>query len=135
MVVGVNGAGKTTTIAKLARRFKSQGKKVILGAADTFRAAAIEQLEVWANRVGVEIVKHQPGADPAAFAYDTIQAGKARGCDVVIIDTAGRLQTKTNLMRELEKIGRVVERELGGRAPEVLLVIDATTGQNALSPS
>ncbi|MGI6567141.1 MAG: signal recognition particle-docking protein FtsY [Firmicutes bacterium] len=133
MVVGVNGAGKTTTIAKLAHRFKSQGKRVILGAADTFRAAAIEQLEVWANRVGVEIIKHQPGADPAAVAYDTIQAGRARGCDVVIIDTAGRLQTKTNLMRELEKIGRVVEKELKGRAAEVLLVVDATTGQNALS--
>jgi len=133
MVVGVNGAGKTTTIAKLAHRFKSQGKRVILGAADTFRAAAIEQLEIWANRVGVEIVKHQPGADPAAVAFDTIQAGRARGCDVVIIDTAGRLQTKTNLMKELEKIGRVVERELQGRTPEVLLVVDATTGQNALS--
>ena len=133
MVVGVNGAGKTTTIAKLAHRFKSQGKRVILGAADTFRAAAIEQLEIWANRVGVEIVKHQPGADPAAVAFDTIQAGRARGCDVVIIDTAGRLQTKTNLMKELEKIGRVVERELEGRTPEVLLVVDATTGQNALS--
>ena len=129
MVVGVNGAGKTTTIAKLAHRFKSQGKRVILGAADTFRAAAIEQLEVWANRVGVEIIKHQPGADPAAVAYDTIQAGRARGCDVVIIDTAGRLQTKTNLMRELEKIGRVVEKELKGRAAEVLLVVMPPQGR------
>lgn len=133
MVVGVNGAGKTTTIGKLAYRFKSQGMKVILGAADTFRAAAIEQLEVWADRVGVDIIKHQPGADPAAVAFDTVQAGRARQCDVMIIDTAGRLQTKTNLMRELEKIGRVIQRETGGREAEVLLVVDATTGQNALS--
>jgi fused signal recognition particle receptor len=133
MVVGVNGAGKTTTIGKLAYRFKSKGKKVLLGAADTFRAAAIEQLEIWANRVGVDIIKHQTGADPAAVAFDAIQAGRARGCDVVIIDTAGRLQTKTNLMRELEKIGRVIERELDGEPAEVLLVVDATTGQNALS--
>ncbi len=133
LVVGVNGAGKTTTIGKLAHRFKSEGHKVILGAGDTFRAAAIEQLEIWAERVGVDIVKHQPGADPAAVAYDAIQAGRARQCDVVIIDTAGRLQTKTNLMRELEKIGRVVEREVGEEGAEVLLVVDATTGQNALS--
>lgn len=133
MVVGVNGAGKTTTIGKLAYRFKSQGLKVILGAADTFRAAAIEQLEIWAERVGVDIIKHQPGADPAAVAFDTIQAGRARQCDVAIIDTAGRLQTKTNLMQELAKIGRVIEREMGGKSAEVLLVVDATTGQNALS--
>ena len=133
LVVGVNGAGKTTTIGKLAHRFKSEGLKVILGAGDTFRAAAIEQLEIWADRVGVDMIKHQPGSDPAAVAFDTIQAGRARQADVVIIDTAGRLQTKTNLMRELEKIGRVVERELGHKATEVLLVVDATTGQNALS--
>ncbi|NLK07618.1 MAG: signal recognition particle-docking protein FtsY [Firmicutes bacterium] len=133
MVVGVNGSGKTTTIGKLAHRFKNQGLKVLLGAGDTFRAAAIEQLEVWADRVGVEIVKHNAGADPAAVAFDTIQAGKARNADVVIIDTAGRLQTKTNLMQELNKIGRVVERELGHGAQEVLLVVDATTGQNALA--
>lgn len=133
LVVGVNGAGKTTTIGKLAHRFKSQGLKVVLGAGDTFRAAAIEQLEIWADRVGVDLVKHQPGSDPAAVAYDAIQAGRARNADVVIIDTAGRLQTKTNLMRELEKIGRVVERELGEKPTEILLVVDATTGQNALS--
>lgn len=133
MVVGVNGAGKTTTIGKLAHRFKSQGLRVVLGAADTFRAAAIEQLEIWAERVGVDMIKHQPGADPAAVAFDAIQAGRARQCDVVIIDTAGRLQTKTNLMRELAKIGRVIEREMGGKSAEVLLVVDATTGQNALS--
>lgn len=133
LVVGVNGAGKTTTIGKLAHRFKSQGLKVVLGAGDTFRAAAIEQLEIWADRVGVDMIKHQPGSDPAAVAFDAIQAGRARNADVVIIDTAGRLQTKTNLMRELEKIGRVVERELGQKATETLLVVDATTGQNALS--
>jgi len=133
MVVGVNGAGKTTTIGKLAYRFKSQGLEVLLGAADTFRAAATEQLEIWADRVGVDLVKHQPGADPAAVAFDTIQAGRARQCDVVMIDTAGRLQTKANLMRELGKIGRVIERELDGQSAEVLLVVDATAGQNALS--
>ena len=133
LVVGVNGVGKTTTIAKLAHKFKKQGKKVLLSAADTFRAAAIDQLEIWANRVGVEIIKHRPGADPAAVVFDTLQAAKARGADVVIADTAGRLHTKTNLMEELEKIGRVVERELGHQPEETILVLDATTGQNAVS--
>lgn len=133
LVVGVNGAGKTTTIGKLAHRFKQDGKKVLLGAADTFRAAAIEQLEVWAQRAGVDTIKHQEGSDPAAVAFDSIQAGKARNADVIIIDTAGRLQNKTNLMKELSKVHRVVERELGRPADEVLLVVDATTGQNALS--
>lgn len=133
LVVGVNGAGKTTTIGKLAYRYKNEGNRVLLGAGDTFRAAAIEQLEVWADRVGVEIIKQQAGSDPAAVAFDAIQAGKARNADVVIIDTAGRLQNKANLMNELSKIYRVVERELGRPADEVLLVVDATTGQNALS--
>lgn len=133
LVVGVNGAGKTTTIGKLAHRYKSEGRRVLLGAGDTFRAAAIEQLEIWAERVGVEMIKHQEGSDPAAVAFDSVQAGKARNADVVIIDTAGRLQNKTNLMKELSKIYRVVEKELGRPADEVLLVVDATTGQNALS--
>lgn len=133
LMVGVNGSGKTTTIGKLAHRFRAEGKKVLLGAGDTFRAAAIEQLEIWAERVGADIIKHQPGADPAAVAFDTIQAGRSRQYDVLIIDTAGRLQTKTNLMRELAKVGRVIERELGRKPDEVLLVVDATTGQNALS--
>jgi len=133
LIVGVNGVGKTTTIAKLAHRYKNEGKKVILSAADTFRAAAIDQLEIWANRVGVDIVKHRPGADPAAVVFDTLQAAKARGADVVIVDTAGRLHTRANLMEELKKIGRVVERELGRRPEETLLVLDATTGQNAVS--
>jgi len=133
LVVGVNGVGKTTTIAKLAHRFKKQGKRVILSAADTFRAAAIEQLEIWAGRVGVDIVKHKPGADPAAVVYDSIQAAQARGADIVIADTAGRLHTRANLMEELKKIGRVVEKGLGRPADEVLLVLDATTGQNAVN--
>ena len=133
LMVGVNGVGKTTTIAKLASRCKSQGKRVIIAAADTFRAAAIDQLEIWADRVGVDIVKQREGADPAAVVYDALQAAKSRGADVVIADTAGRLHTKKNLMEELKKIGRVVERELGRPADEVLLVLDATTGQNALS--
>ena len=133
MIVGVNGVGKTTTIAKLAYRFKKQGKRVMLAAADTFRAAAIDQLEIWANRAGVEIVKHQPGADPASVVFDALQAAKARGTDIVIADTAGRLHTRANLMEELKKINRVVERELGRQADEVLLVLDATTGQNAVS--
>jgi fused signal recognition particle receptor len=133
LVVGVNGVGKTTTIAKLAHRFKKQGKKVILSAADTFRAAAIDQIEIWAERVGVDIVKHKPGADPAAVIFDSIQAAKSRGADIVIADTAGRLHTRVNLMEELKKIGRVIERELGHPADEVLLVLDATTGQNAVN--
>ncbi|MGN1169228.1 MAG: signal recognition particle receptor subunit alpha, partial [Acutalibacteraceae bacterium] len=112
LVIGVNGVGKTTTIGKLAARYKAQGKKVILGAADTFRAAAIEQLEEWANRAGVDIIKHKEGADPAAVIFDTIQAGKARDCDIIICDTAGRLHNKKNLMEELAKIYRVIDREL-----------------------
>ena len=131
--VGVNGVGKTTTIAKLAHRFKSQGKRVLLSAADTFRAAAIDQLEIWANRVGVEIVKHQLGADPGAVVFDSIQAAIARKADVVLIDTAGRLHTKANLMEELGKVGRIVNKALGRDPEEVLLVLDATTGQNAVT--
>ncbi len=130
--VGVNGVGKTTTIAKLANRFKKQGRRVLLAAADTFRAAAIEQLDIWANRVGVEIIKHQNGADPGAVVFDTIQAAIARKADVVIVDTAGRLHTKSNLMEELKKVARIVERALGREPDETLLVLDATTGQNAV---
>jgi fused signal recognition particle receptor len=133
MVVGVNGVGKTTTIGKLAYYYKSEGKKVILGAADTFRAAAIDQLEIWASRVGVDLIKHQEGSDPAAVAYDSLQAARARSADVLIIDTAGRLHTKNNLMEELKKIGRILSREMPGAPHEVLLVLDATTGQNAIS--
>lgn len=133
MVVGVNGAGKTTTIGKLAYRLKQEGAKVVLGAGDTFRAAAIDQLQVWADRVGVDIITHQEGSDPAAVAYDTLAAARARRADAVILDTAGRLQTKTNLMKELGKVHRVVQKELGRELDEVLLVLDATTGQNALS--
>ncbi len=133
LVIGVNGVGKTTTIGKLALRLKSQGRKVILGAADTFRAAAIEQLQVWADRAEVDLVKHGEGSDPAAVVFDTIQAGKARGCDVIIIDTAGRLHNKKNLMDELNKISRVIDRELPDASKEILLVLDATTGQNAVN--
>lgn len=133
MVVGVNGAGKTTTIGKLAYRFKQENAHVLLAAGDTFRAGAIEQLEVWANRIGVELIKHQEGSDPAAVAYDAVNAAKARKADVLILDTAGRLQTKVNLMSELGKVHRVVQRELGRDLDEILLVVDATTGQNALS--
>ncbi len=133
MVVGVNGAGKTTTIGKLAHRLSNEGAKVLLGAGDTFRAAAIEQLRVWADRVGVDIIAHNSGSDPAAVAFDTVAAARARDCNVFILDTAGRLQTKTNLMAELGKVHRVVIRELGRELDEVLLVVDATTGQNALS--
>lgn len=133
LVIGVNGVGKTTTIGKLASRFKSEGKRVILGAADTFRAAAIEQLEVWAERANVDMVKHSEGADPAAVVFDTIAAGKARGADIIICDTAGRLHNKKNLMAELNKISRVIERELPQASKEVLLVLDATTGQNAVN--
>lgn len=133
LFVGVNGVGKTTTIGKMAHLFKQQGKKVLLAAGDTFRAAAIEQLEVWGQRVGVEVIKHNQGADPAAVIFDAIQAAKARGVDVLLCDTAGRLQNKVNLMEELNKIYRVVQREIPGAPHEVLLVLDATTGQNALS--
>lgn len=133
LVIGVNGVGKTTTIGKMAAYYKAQGKKVILAAADTFRAAAIEQLEVWADRAGVEIVKHREGADPAAVIFDTIAAGKARNADLIICDTAGRLHNKKNLMEELAKIYRVIDRELPYSDREVLLVLDATTGQNAVN--
>ena len=133
LMIGVNGAGKTTTIGKLAMKYQSEGKKVILGAADTFRAAAIEQLEVWAERAGVQMIKHAEGADPAAVVFDTIAAGKARNDDIIICDTAGRLQNKKNLMDELNKISRIIERELPDADKEVLLVLDATTGQNAVS--
>ena len=133
LVIGVNGVGKTTTIGKMAARLKADGKKVILGAADTFRAAAIEQLEIWADRAGVDIVKHAQGADPAAVVFDTVSAAKARGADVVICDTAGRLHNKKNLMDELAKIGRVIDRELPDADKEILLVVDATTGQNAVN--
>ena len=133
LVIGVNGAGKTTTIGKLASRLKKEGKSVILGAADTFRAAAIEQLEVWAERADVPIIKHAEGADPAAVVYDTISAAKARHADVVICDTAGRLHNKKNLMDELSKISRIIDKGLPGCSKEVLLVLDATTGQNAVN--
>lgn len=133
LMIGVNGVGKTTTIGKLALRLKGQNRKVILGAADTFRAAAIEQLQVWADRAEVDLIKHAEGSDPAAVVYDTIQAGKARGADVIIIDTAGRLHNKKNLMDELNKISRVIERELPDASKEILLVLDATTGQNAVN--
>ena len=133
LVIGVNGVGKTTTIGKLAMRLKEQGRSVILGAADTFRAAAIEQLQVWADRADVDLIKHGAGSDPASVVYDTIAAGKARGSDVIIIDTAGRLHNKKNLMDELNKISRVIERELPDASKEILLVLDATTGQNAVN--
>lgn len=133
LVIGVNGVGKTTTIGKLAARFKAEGKKVILGAADTFRAAAIEQLQEWADRAGVDMIKHKEGADPAAVVFDAIAAGKARGADVIICDTAGRLHNKKNLMDELNKIYRVIGRELPDADKECLLVLDATTGQNAVN--
>ena len=133
LVIGVNGVGKTTSIGKLAAMYKAQGKKVILAAADTFRAAAIEQLEEWADRADVEIVKHKEGADPAAVIFDTIQAGISRNADVIICDTAGRLHNKKNLMDELAKIYRVIDRELPYSDRESLLVLDATTGQNAVN--
>ncbi len=133
LVVGVNGVGKTTTIGKLAHRFTQEGKKVLVAAGDTFRAAAIEQLEIWAQRVGVDIIKHQAGADPSAVIFDAIHAARARRCDLVIADTAGRLHTKVNLMEELKKMKRVVSREVPGGPQEVLLVLDATIGQNALA--
>ena len=132
LVIGVNGVGKTTSIAKIANYLKGEGKKVILAAADTFRAAAIDQLGIWADRIGVDMIKHDEGSDPASVVYDAAAAAKARGADVLIIDTAGRLHNKKNLMDELSKINRVVDRELPGAARETLLVLDATTGQNAV---
>lgn len=133
LIIGVNGVGKTTTIGKLADSLRREGKRVLIAAADTFRAAAIEQLEIWANRAEVPIVKHTEGADPAAVIFDAISAGKARGVDVILCDTAGRLHNKKHLMDELSKIGRVIERELPEASKEMLLVLDATTGQNALN--
>ena len=132
MVVGVNGTGKTTTIGKLANQFRENGQKVLIGAADTFRAAANEQLEIWAKRAGVEIIQQKAGSDPASIAFDTISSAIAKDIDIVIIDTAGRLHTKVNLMEELKKIRRVIEKRLPSSPSEVLLVIDAGTGQNAL---
>ncbi len=132
MVVGVNGVGKTTSIGKIAHRYQAAGKKVVLGAADTFRAAAIEQLEIWAQRSGAEIIKQYHGADPAAVAFDTLAAAKSRHADVVLIDTAGRLHTQVGLMEELAKVKRVMDRQVEGAPHEVLLVLDASTGQNAL---
>ncbi|OCA89654.1 MULTISPECIES: signal recognition particle-docking protein FtsY [unclassified Bacillus (in: firmicutes)] len=132
LFVGVNGVGKTTTIGKLAHKYKSEGKKVLLAAGDTFRAGAIEQLEVWGNRVGVEVIKQGAGSDPAAVMFDAVQAAKSRKADILLCDTAGRLQNKVNLMKELEKVKKVIEREVPGAPHEVLLVLDATTGQNAL---
>ncbi|BEU87336.1 signal recognition particle-docking protein FtsY [Selenomonas sp. TAMA-11512] len=133
LVIGVNGAGKTTTIGKLAAYYKGQGKSVMLAAADTFRAAAIDQLQVWGDRSGVTVIRHEEGSDPAAVAFDAVKAAAARRVDVLLIDTAGRLQTKSNLMEELKKINRVIGRELPEAPHETFLVLDATTGQNALS--
>ena len=133
LLIGVNGVGKTTTAAKLAHIYKEQGKQVIFGAADTFRAAAAEQLSTWADRVGVEIIKSQQGADPAAVVFDTVSAAKARNCDLIICDTAGRLHNKVNLMNELAKIRKVIESQLPDADFEALLVLDATTGQNAMN--
>ena len=133
LVIGVNGVGKTTSIAKIANRLKQNKKQVLLAAADTFRAAAIDQLQIWADRVGVELIKHSEGSDPAAVVFDAVAAAKKRGSDVLIIDTAGRLHNQKNLMDELAKINRVIDRELPGASRETLLVLDATTGQNAVS--
>jgi len=133
MLVGVNGVGKTTTVAKLAARMKAERGSVLVGAADTFRAAAIEQLQVWCDRVGVDLIKQKQGSDPAAVAFDTVKAAVARKVPTVLIDTAGRLQTKVNLMEELKKVARVIGREVPGAPHETWLVLDATTGQNALS--
>lgn len=133
LVVGVNGAGKTTSIAKMAYQFKQQNKRVLLAAGDTFRAAAIDQLQIWADRVGVDLIKHQEGADPGAVVFDALNAARARKADVLIIDTAGRLQNKTNLMKEIGKVRKIIEREMPGAPHEVLLVLDANTGQNAIS--
>jgi fused signal recognition particle receptor len=133
MVAGVNGSGKTTSIAKLAQRFQQQGKKVMVAACDTFRAAAVEQLTIWSERIGCDIVKNQQGSDPASVAHDACEKAKARGFDLLIVDTAGRLHTQTHLMRELEKIHRIVSQRIPGAPHEVLLVLDATTGQNAIT--
>ena len=133
LVIGVNGVGKTTSIGKLANLLRKEGKKVILAAGDTFRAAAAEQLEIWAQRAGVDIVRQSEGSDPAAVVFDAIQAAKARGADVIVCDTAGRLHNKTNLMKELEKISKVIDRELPEADRETILVVDATTGQNAMN--
>ncbi|MFZ5634909.1 MAG: signal recognition particle-docking protein FtsY [Bacillota bacterium] len=133
LVVGVNGVGKTTTIGKLAHYLKKGGEKVILAAGDTFRAAAIDQLEIWGNRAGVDVIRHQEGSDPAAVVFDALQAARARNAGVLVVDTAGRLHTKSNLMEELKKIGRVLTRDNPGAPHEVLLVLDATTGQNAIN--
>jgi fused signal recognition particle receptor len=133
IVIGVNGVGKTTTIGKLAAKFNSEGKKVLIAATDTFRAAAIEQLVIWAGRAGAQIVKHKDNADPASVAYDSIEAAIARDIDIVLVDTAGRIHTKVNLMEELKKIKRTISKKLAGAPHEILLVLDATTGQNALS--
>src|ERR671930_1766388 len=133
MIVGVNGSGKTTTIAKLAHRLRGEGKKVLVAACDTFRAAAVEQLTVWCQRIGCEIVKTAQGSDPASVAHDACEKAKARGFDVVIVDTAGRLHTQAHLMRELEKIHKVVTRQIPGAPHETLMVLDATTGQNAVT--
>ena len=135
LVIGVNGVGKTTSIGKLAHRYVQEGHRVMLSAADTFRAAAADQLEIWAKRAGADIVRHGEGADPAAVVFDSIAAAKARGCDIIIIDTAGRLHNKSNLMNELNKIDRIITRELPDAARETLLVLDATTGQNAVHPA
>lgn len=133
LVVGVNGSGKTTSIAKLGHNHQQQGRKVLLAAADTFRAGATEQLRIWGERLGADVIAHQPGADPAAVVYDAVQAAEARGADTLIVDTAGRLHTKYNLMQELEKIYRVIKKQVAGAPQETLLVLDATTGQNSLS--
>lgn len=133
MVVGVNGVGKTTTIGKLGHFYKEQGKKVLLAAGDTFRAAAIDQLEIWGQRIGADVIKHSEGSDPAAVAFDAVQSAKARKADILIIDTAGRLHTKSNLMEELKKIRRVIQKEIPDAPHETLLVLDATTGQNAIT--
>ena len=133
LIIGVNGSGKTTTIGKLASRYMKEGKKVLLAAGDTFRAAAIEQLEIWGKRSGCTVIKHKSGADPSAVIYDAVQSAKARGYDILIADTAGRLHTKVNLMEEMKKIKRIMGRELQGAPHEILMVLDATTGQNAVS--
>jgi fused signal recognition particle receptor len=133
MVVGVNGVGKTTTIGKIASQYALQKRKILIGAADTFRAAAVEQLEIWANRVGADFIKQSEGSDPAAVAFDSVKAAQSRGIDLVFIDTAGRLHTKVNLMEEMKKLKRIIGRECPGSPHEVLLVLDATTGQNAIS--
>ncbi|MDQ6933107.1 MAG: signal recognition particle-docking protein FtsY [Candidatus Eremiobacteraeota bacterium] len=133
LIVGVNGSGKTTTIGKLAKRYTKEGKRVLLIAADTFRAAAAEQLAIWAERSGADFVRGREGSDPSSVVFDGLQAGKARSADIIMVDTAGRLQTKTNLMEELKKMHRIIERETGGPPSETLLVLDGTTGQNAIS--